>query len=129
MRQQFTQIGTLTALLDDSEPAPALGTGQPVAVMVESPSGPLKVATCPDFDVPHFVIGARPASSTSSGIITPISAGVPILLGGAVMRGDKLMVESGRFVKATTGKVVICAAGDAGASGDTIRAALLSEVA
>ena len=129
MRQQFTQIGTLTALLDDSETAPALGTGQPVSVAVESLSGPLKVITCPDFDVPHFVIGARPASSTSSGIITPISAGVPILLGGAVMRGDKLMVESGRFVKATTGKVVICAAGDAGASGDTIRAALLSEVA
>ena len=38
MRQQFTQIGTLTALLDDSETAPALGTGQPVSV--ESLSGP-----------------------------------------------------------------------------------------
>lgn len=129
MRQQFTQIGTLTALLDASETAPALGTGQPVSVTADPTSGPLKVITCPDFDVPHFVIGARPASSTSSGIITPISPGVPLLLGGAVMRGDKLMVESGRFVKATTGKVVICAAGDAGASGDTIRAALLSEVA
>jgi len=129
MRQQFTQIGTLTALLDDSEPAPALGTGQPVSVMVDSASGPLKVVTCPDFDVPHFVIGARPASSTSSGVITPIAPGVPLLLGGAVMRGDKLMVEKGRFVKATKGNTVICAAGSAGASGDVIRAAALQEVA
>ena len=40
MRQQFTQIGTLTALLDDSETAPALGTGQPVSVTVESLSSP-----------------------------------------------------------------------------------------
>lgn len=129
MRNQYVVTGNLVALLDDSETAPALGTGQPLVIKVSPASGPLKVATCPDGEVPALVVGQRPASATSTGTVCPVAPGAPIYLGGTVAKGDKLVVSKGAFVKAAKGDVSVCAASSDGAAGDIIMAGPLSVVA
>lgn len=129
MRNQYAVTGNLVAFLDDSETAPSLGTGQPLVIKVSPTSGPLKVATCPDGEVPALVISQRPASASSTGTVCPVAPGAPIYLGGTVAKGDKLAVDGGAFIKAVTGKVCVCAASSAGVAGDIIMAAALSVVA
>lgn len=116
--------------LDPAETAPALGKGQPVIVTkwpAEGSSEVMLVKTCPDGEVPDFVIGNAAASVSAPGDLIPAGLpNAPILLGGSVVRRDLLVVKSGKFQKAAAKDVCACAAGIDGASGDVIPAAPLS---
>jgi len=121
----------IKAVLDAAETAPALGKGQPVVVTkwpTDNTVEPYTVKTCPDGQVPDFVIG-RTAVSGSPGDIIYVGPGAPVLIGGAAKRGDLLTVKSGRFQKAGAGDLCVCTASADGALGDVIAAAPLTKTA
>lgn len=132
MKYRTLAEGTqIKAILDATETAPALGKGQPVTVTrwpADTTVDPHTVKTCPDGQAPDFVVG-RAAVSGSPGDILYAGPGAPVLLGGAVKRGDLLVVKSGRFAKAAAGDVCVCTASADGASGDLIAAAPLTKTA
>ena len=81
-----------------------------------------QVAVCPDNENPDLIctqqmVKALPGSGQTgwAGL-----AGMPLLLGGAVVAGDLLTVRAGKFIKATTGKKCLYRAMVDGASGDVI---------
>lgn len=121
----------IKAILDATETAPALGKGQPVTVTkwpADNTVEPYTVKTCPDGQVPDFVVG-RTAVSGSPGDIIYVGPGAPVLIGGTAKRGDLLVVKSGRFAKAAAGDVCVCTASADGASGDLVAAAPLTKTA
>ena len=132
MKNRTIAEGTqIKAVLDAAETAPALGKGQPVVVTkwpTDNTVEPYMVKICPDGQVPEFVVG-RTAVSGSPGDITYVGPGAPVLLGGAVKRGDLLVVKSGRFQKAGAGDLCVCTASADGALGDVIAAAPLTKTA
>ncbi len=117
------------ATLDPAETAPALGKGQPVLVTkwpTDSVADPYVVKTCPDGQVPDFVVG-RSAVSGGPGDVLFLTAGAPALLGGGAKRGELLTVKGGRFVKGVAGDVCVCAASQDGVAGDVIAAQPVSK--
>lgn len=132
MKYRTLAEGTqIKAILDATEAAPALGKGQPVVVTkwpVDTTVDPYTVKTCPDGQVPDYVVG-RTAVSGSAGDILYVGPGAPILLGGTVKRGDLLVVKSGRFVKAGAGDLCVVAASVDAASGDLVAAAPFTKTA
>ena len=132
MKYRTLAEGTqIKAILDATEAAPALGKGQPVVVTkwpADNTVEPYTVKTCPDGQVPDFVVG-RTAVSGSPGDIIYVGPGAPVLIGGAVKRGDLLTVKSGRFQKAGAGDLCVCTASADGALGDVIAAAPLTKTA
>lgn len=120
------------AQLDPAETVPALGKGQPLRVTkwpAEKSTDVFLVKTCPDAEIPDFVVGNSAVSSGSPGDIVYVSyPGSPVLLGGTVAKRDPLVVKSGKFVKAIKGeKYVTCAALD-GVAGDLIPSAPVSDM-
>ncbi len=120
------------AQLDPIETAPALGKGQPLRVTTwpsEKSSNVYLVKTCPDGEVPDFVVGNSAVSAGSPGDIVYVSyPGSPVLLGGTVTKRDPLAVKSGKFIRAIKGdKYVTCAALD-GVAGDLIPSATISDI-
>lgn len=121
----------LKAQLDPTETAPALGKGQPLRVTTwpaEKSTDVFLVKTCPDGEIPDFVVGNAAISTGGPGDIVYINyPGAPALLGGTVSKRDPLVVKSGKFVKGSTGaKYVTCAAID-GISGDLIPSSAISD--
>lgn len=120
----------LKAQLDPIETAPALGKGQPLRVTTwpaEKTSDVFLVKTCPDGEVPDFVVGNAAVSAGSPGdIVYANYPGSPVLLGGSVKKKDPLTVKTGKFVKGISGDVCIIAAAIDGASGDLIPSAEIS---
>lgn len=117
----------LKAQLDPKETAPALGKGQPLRVTTwpaEKSTDVFLVKTCPDGEIPDFVVGNSAVSSGAPGDIVYASyPGSPILLGGTVSKKDPLVVKGGKFIKGVTGNsCLVCAAVD-GISGDLIPSA------
>jgi len=115
----------LKAKLDPTETAPALGKGQAVVVTkwgVEGSPEPMLVKTCPDGQVPDFVVGNAALSASSPGdIVWSGISGSPALLGGIVSKGDPLVVSGGKFVKGTkAGDKSPFVAGLNGAANDVI---------
>ena len=105
---------------------PAIGMGQPVTFTRHAASVsnlPSVVELCADGAQPDAVVGRIPVSETSPGDIHLIgSPGAPARLGGAVKKGQALVVKGGLFeagAAASGNKAPFCAAVD-GASGDTI---------
>lgn len=123
----------LKAQLDPTETAPALGKGQPLRVTTwpaEKSTDVFLVKTCPDGEVPDFVVGNSAVSAGSPGDIVYVNyPGSPVLLGGAVAKRDPLVVKSGKFIKAAVkgDKYVTCAAID-GVAGDLIPSASISDI-
>lgn len=112
------------AKLDPAETAPALGKGQPVVATkwpVEGSAEIMLVKTCPDGQVPDYVVGNAALSGSSPGdVVAAGLPGVPVLIGGAVKRGDLLVVKSGRFRGAVAKDVCVCTASQDAAAGDLI---------
>ena len=111
------------AKLDPTETAPALGKGQPLTVTkfpAEGTSEIYLVKTCADGVVPDFVVGNTAISSSPGDMLYAGMPGAPVLLGGAVTRGDLLSVKSGKFVKAAAKDVCVFMASTTGAAGDLI---------
>ncbi len=112
------------AQLDPIETAPALGKGQPLRVTTwpaEKTSDVYLVKTCPDGEVPDFVVGNIAISAASPGDIMYASyPSAPALLGAAVKKGDFLVVKSGKFIKALAKNTCVGCASVDGASGDLI---------
>lgn len=122
----------LKAQLDPTETAPALGKGQPLRVTTwpaEKSTDVFLVKTCPDGEIPDFVVGNSAVSAAAPGDIVYVNyPGAPALIGGIVSKRDPLVVKSGKFVKGATGaKYVTCAAID-GVSGDLIPSASISDI-
>jgi len=120
------------AQLDPIETAPALGKGQPLRVTTwpaEKSSDVFLVKTCPDGEVPDFVVGNVAISSASPGDMVHVNYPCsPVLLGGTVSKRDPLVVKSGKFIKGVTGaKYVTCAAID-GISGDLIPSSSIADI-
>lgn len=118
------------AKLDPAETAPALGKGQPVIVTkwpLEGSPEVMQVKLCPDGEIPDFVVGNAALSVAAPGDVVPAGTpNAPVLLGGAVVRRDPLVVKGGRFQKAATGNAHNCVAACDGAAGDVIPSARLS---
>jgi len=122
----------LKAQLDPIETAPALGKGQPLRVTTwpaEKSTDVFLVKTCPDGEIPDFVVGNSAVSAAAPGDIVYVNyPGAPALLGGIVSKRDPLVVKSGKFIKAVKGdKYVTCAALD-GVAGDLIPSATISDI-
>ena len=83
MKYRTLAEGTqIKAILDATEAAPALGKGQPVVVTkwpADNTVEPYTVKTCPDGQVPDFVVG-RTAVSGSPGDIIYVGPGAPVLI-------------------------------------------------
>lgn len=117
--------------LDKSEKAPALGLGQPLLVVKwgeEGTGDPHLVKLCPDGQTPDFVGGRVPIGASSGGDAIYFAPGAPLLIGGAVSRGEPLKVSGGKFVKAVAKDVAAVAASQAAAADDVIPAGILSAV-
>jgi hypothetical protein len=125
----FLPLGAMRAKLDMSAKVSSASTGQPLTMVSDNGNGAIMVLPCADDVVPDYVGGVAPVQKAVAGSIHPIYAGAPISLGGTVVRGDKLMVSGGQFVKATTGKKAICCAASDGGAGDIIQAAPIPVVA
>lgn len=115
------------AQLDPVETAPALGKGQPLRVTTwpaEKSSDFFFVKTCPDGEIPDFVVGNVAISAASPGDMVHVNYPCsPVLLGANVSKRDPLVVKSGKFVKGVTGNsCLVCAAVD-GIAGDLIPSA------
>lgn len=132
MKNRTLAEGTqIKAVLDATEAAPALGKGQPVTVTkwpADNTVEPYTVKTCPDGQVPDFVVG-RTAVSGSPGDVLYVGPGAPVLCGGAVKRGDLLTVKSGKFQKGIAKDLCACAASQDAAAGDLIPAAAIPATA
>lgn len=110
--------------LDPLETAPALGKGQPVRITswpLEKTFDQFLCITCPDGEVPDFVVGNTAVSSAGYGDLVPLGyPNAPALLGGTVKKNDLLTVKTGKFIKAATGNVVVGRASVDGALNDLI---------
>lgn len=119
--------------LDPTESAPALGKGQPLRVTtwpIEKSVDLFLCITCPDGEAPDFVVGNNALSGSGQGDMVAIGyPSAPALLGGAVKKGDLLTVKSGKFIKASTGNVVVGRASLDGVSGDIISIFSLTQIA
>jgi len=125
----FLPLGALRAKLDMSAKVSSVSTGQPLTMVSDSGNGAIIVLPCGDDEIPHYVGGVTPCQKAVAGSVHTLYPGAPISLGGTVVRGDKLMVSGGQFIKATTGKKAICCAASDGGAGDIIQAAPIPVVA
>lgn len=125
----FLPLGAMRAKLDMSAKVSSASTGQPLTMVSDNGNGAIMVLPCADDVVPDYVGGVTSCQKAVAGSIHPIYPGAPISLGGTVVKGDKLMVSSGQFIKATTGKKAICCAASDGGAGDIIQAAPIPVVA
>jgi len=121
----YLLLGALRGKLDPSSPVSNVGLGEPLTTVTDTGEGPLILLPCPNDVVPDYVGGTQSVKKVFAGSIHSIYPGAPISLAGTVAKGDLLMVSSGGFIKATTGKKVICAAAAAGVAGDIISAAAI----
>lgn len=125
----FLPLGAMRANLDMSAKVSSASTGQPLTMVSDNGKGAIMVLPCADDVVPDYVGGVTSCQKAVAGSIHPIYPGAPISLGGTVVRGDKLMVSGGQFVKATSGKKAVCCAASDGGAGDIIQAAPIPVVA
>ncbi len=105
MKYRTLAEGTqIKAILDAAETAPALGKGQPVVVTkwpADTTVEPYTVKTCPDGQVPDYVVG-RTAVSGSPGDILYVGPGAGVPRRGAVS-GDLLVVQVGPLPEGGSG--------------------------
>ncbi len=125
----FLTLGAMRAKLDMSATVSNTGTGQPLTMVSDNGAGVIVVLPCANDTVPDYVGGVSPCQKAIAGSIHPIYPGCPVSLGSTVVRGDKLMVSGGQFVKATSGKKAVCCAASDGGAGDIIQAAPIPVVA